>query len=416
MTTTNVTSGGNFIVHTKNIRGQWSQCAYVAQKGIDPSLFWDDDGTCYFVSTGSIGNEGPGIFLCQIDPFTGKMLSPSQRISLGCGGRCPEGPHIYKRNGWYYLMLAEGGTEYGHMETIQRARSIYGPYEKCPHNPILSHRDHMLPIQAVGHADIVDDPKGNWWLVCLGIRPIPRSKLHLLGRETFLAPLVWGEDGWPTVNENGTLRQDMAGPLPGPAPTPVSLDFIDDFQGASLDLRWNFVRNPMPACYRLEKGAIRMFNQADGLSTLCGHPTMIALRQQAFCMATTARLHGDLAEGQCSGLSAFYNSNYHYDILITKEKGSCYVCLRKCVGDIQVIAAKEEIQYTGSIRLKIVSSEELYTFYYENGGQFLELGTGMTAMLCTETMRPKGYTGVFWGCFTEKGEISLSHFEAIELS
>ena len=159
-----------------------------------------------------------------------------------------------------------------------------------------------------------------------------------------------------------------------------------------------------------------MFNQADGLSTICGHPTMIGVRQQAFCMATTALLQGDIAEGQCSGLSAFYSSNYHYDILITKENGSCYICLRKRIGDILVIVAKHEIQYTGSIRLKIVSNEELYTFYYENGSEFVELGSGMTAMLCTETMRPKGYTGMFWSVFTENGEISLSHFETIEIA
>ena len=410
MVTTNVSAGGNFIVHTKDIHGTWSEPAWVKQRGIDPSLFWDDDGRCYFVSNGSAGNAGSGIFLCEIDPFTGEMLSDSVCISKGCGGRCAEAPHIYKRGGLYYLMLAEGGTEYGHMETILRAKEIYGAYEPCPRNPILTHRNHPGEIQATGHADLVEDENGNWWLVCLAIRPIPRAKLHHLGRETFLSPVTWDGDGWPVVAQDGRLAFEMDGPLPGDAPAPVSLDFEDDFTSEDLDKHWNFVRNPRRENYRWERGCMTLTGGEDGLSVSCGHPTMLAVRQQEFCMEATVRLSGTIAEGQCAGLSAFYTSEYHYDILVTRREGALCVCLRKRVADIDVVVASHPIEETEDFRLGIESDAEWYTFFYEKDGERVNLGRGKTALLCTEATHPTTFTGVYWGVFCENGTVGVTHF------
>lgn len=311
-------------------------------------------------------------------------------------------------------MLAEGGTEYGHMETIQRAKSIYGPYEACPHNPILTHRDHPSPIQATGHADLTMDANGNWWMVCLAIRTLPHSKLHHLGRETFLAPVVWDADGWPTVGRNGLIDADMDAPLPGPAPTPVSLDLEEDFSGERTDLRWNFVRNPNPTCYRKGAGRMTLVGGEDTLSTPFGHPTMIAVRQQAFCMTATAQIEGSVENAQCAGLSAFYNSDYHYDILLTREANTHFVCLRKRVADIDVIVARHPIDYKGKISLRIESCAEWYTFSYALDGTFAELGRGKTALLCTEGTYPTSFTGTYWGIFTEGGAIDVTHFTAKE--
>jgi len=407
MTTTNVSNGGNFIVHTKDIYGKWSEPAYVDQGGIDPSLFWDDDGTCYFVSNGLDENGRIAIFLCQLDPFTGEKHAPTTLISYGCGGRYPEAPHIYKENGYYYLMLAEGGTEYGHMETMQRSKNIYGPYEGCPHNPILSHRDTPGPIQATGHADIVEDQNGNWWLVCLAIRPIKNMQLHHIGRESFLAPVIWNEDGWPVVGNNGRIAFEMEGPLPGPAVEPVSHDFCDSFDKDGLDLRWSFVRNPRRENYALEKGHLVLKGGLDHLSTPLGHPTMIAVRQQEFDMEAVVRLEGEIQCGQRSGLSAFYNSDYHYDIFVTKSQEGHAVCLRKHVADIDVVVASCPIDYDGYVRLKIVSNDEWYTFFCERNGEFVEIGRGATSLLATET-NGRSFTGTFWGVFSEQGDISVT--------
>ena len=415
MTTTNVSTGGHFIVHTRDIYGEWSEPAYVDQCGIDPSLFWDDDGTCYFVSNGIDDNGKICIFLCKVDPFTGEKFTESTIISYGCGGRYPEAPHIYKINGYYYLMLAEGGTEYGHMETIQRSRSIYGPYEPCPHNPILSHRDTPGPIQATGHADIVEDQNGNWWLVCLAIRPIGDTHLHHIGRESFLAPLTWNEDGWPVVNGNGTIDFEMEGPLPGPTPVPTSVDFCDNFDGEALDLRWTFVRNPKRENYILQNGHLDLIAGADDLSTDLGAPTMICARQTEFDMRAIATIQGEICKGQCSGISAFYNSFFHYDIFVTKQNGAHCVCLRKRVADIEAVVASHEIDYNGEMKLKIESDEQWYRFFYERDGAFVELGKGRTALLATEGTTPMTFTGTFWGAFTENGNISLESFEVKKL-
>lgn len=409
MTTTNVSHGGHFIVHTKDIYGEWSEPAYVDQGGIDPSLFWDDDGTCYFVSNGLDENDRVSIYLCQVDPFTGEKHTPTTLISYGCGGRYPEAPHIYKKNGYYYLMLAEGGTEYGHMETMQRSKNIYGPYEPCPHNPILSHRDNPCSIQATGHADIVDDQNGNWWLVCLAIRPMKDVHLHHIGRESFLAPVVWNEEGWPVVGNGGKIDFEMEAPLPGPLPTPVSYGFCDNFDKDRLDLRWSFVRNPIRENYALSNGQLTLKGGADDLSKEGGQPTMIATRQQDFDAVLTAQLSGTVEEGQRSGISAFYNSFYHYDIFVTKERGEYKVCLRKRVSDIDVVVASQPIDYDGDICLKIVADEEWYTFFYEKDGAFVELGRGRTVLLATEVTYPMSFTGTFLGVFAESGEINVKN-------
>ena len=408
MTTTNVSSGGNFIVHTNDIYGKWSEPKYVDQGGIDPSLFWDDDGKCYFVSNGLDENGKIGIFLCQVNPFTGEKHTPTNLISYGCGGRYPEAPHIYKINGYYYLMLAEGGTEYGHMETMQRSKSIFGPYEKCPHNPILSHRDTPGPIQATGHADMVEDQNGNWWLVCLAIRPIKGMQLHHIGRESFLAPVIWNEDGWPIVGNNGTIDFEMEGPLPGPTVQPVNRDFYDSFNSDKLNLKWSFVRNPRRECYILEKGKLILKGGNDNLSTPCGHPTMIALRQEEFNVEATIELEGEIQAGQFSGLSAFYNNEYHYDALITKTQDSYLVCLRKQVSDINVITTAHKIDYNGSIRFKLIANDEWYTFFYEKDGEFIEIGKGTTSLLATE-VNGRSFTGTFLGVFSENGDIAVKN-------
>lgn len=408
MTTTNVSNGGNFIVHTKDIYGKWSEPAYVDQGGIDPSLFWDDDGTCYFVSNGLDENNKVSIYLCTLDPFTGKKHTETKLISYGCGGRYPEAPHIYKLNGYYYLMLAEGGTEYGHMETMQRSKNIYGPYEACPHNPILSHRDTPGPIQATGHADIVEDQNGNWWLVCLAIRPIKNMQLHHIGRESFLAPLTWDKDGWPVVGNNGTIDFEMEGNLPGPTVQRVNRDFCDNFDNDKLNLKWTFLRNPRRENYLLEKGRIILKGGNDNLSTPFGRPTMIALRQEEFDVEISGSLEGEIKCGQRSGLCAFYNGDYHYDIFVTKEQEDYKVCLRKQVADINVIVASKKIDYKGNIKFKIVANDEWYTFFYEKDGEFIELGKGATSLLATE-VNGRSFTGTFLGVFSENGDIAVTN-------
>lgn len=239
MITTNTSDRGNFLVYTDNPYGEWSDPVWIRQGGIDPSLYFED-GRCYMVS-----NPDGAIWLCEINPKTGEQLSESKRIWGGTGGRYPEGPHIYKRNGWYYLMISEGGTEYGHKVTIARSRNIGGPYESNPANPILTHINQNAennPIQGVGHADMVQAHDGSWWLVCLGFRT-QNGQHHVLGRETFLAPVTWNEDGWPVVNGDGTIDLDMKNVRTLPQTT-VKNSPDWDFNNPQLGAEWNWIGIP----------------------------------------------------------------------------------------------------------------------------------------------------------------------------
>ncbi|MDR3174442.1 MAG: glycoside hydrolase family 43 protein [Treponema sp.] len=412
MTTTNVSGGGNFIVYTADIRGQWSDPVWIAQGGIDPSLLFFDNKV-YFCSTGGEnesknGHWEHGIYLCEINPHTGTMVTRSALISKGTGGRNPEAPHIYHKDGWFYLMLAEGGTEYGHMVTIQRSRDIYGPYEPCPYNPILSHRDRGgHSIQATGHADIFQDHNGYWWMVFLGIRPISHSMLHNLGRETFLAPVQW-IDGWLVVGNNGMCELIMEGPLPAKPENP-DFNFTADFS-EPFDLRWNYIRNPDTGRYILKDNLLTLVGDKQTLSTSRGSPVFIGIRQQAFNMnAETGLCPPDTGR---AGISVFYNENYHYEIYAKRcQNGRLLIVVNRCIGDLEVQTYKAEINTCEAIGLRINSDREKYRFAYNVNGAWVEAGNGFVAGLCTEITHTMTFTGVYVGLFASGGKADFTRME-----
>lgn len=418
MTTTNVTHGGNFIVTSDDILGEWSEPVWVDQEGIDPSLLFDDDGKVYYC-TAVFEPEREGIYLSEINPDTGEKLTETVCITKGCGGRYAEGPHMYKLWGKYYLMLAEGGTEYGHYETMMRASSPYGPFEQCPHNPILSHVNRMKDdIQCTGHADIVEDHNHNWWMVCLGIRqtmvPSNRVLLHNLGRETFLAPVVWTKDGWPVVGYDGSIELDMDGPLPSEA-CKTDWSFFDDFSSEEPSSQYNYIRNPVAENYqRLPKERVLRLTGTDMTLSHCASPTFLGVRQREFETITTVTLSADCKDNhQCAGLTAFYNQDYHYDILLTKQDGQDRICLRKQVHDILTITASHAISYAGSVELQIISDRKDYRFLYRvDDGEFIELGRGCVAGLCTEGTQTMSFTGTYLGMFSENTVADFRLFRA----
>lgn len=221
---TNVLHGGptadqdkteNFIISTKDIHAsKWSDPVYFNFRGIDPSILFDDDGRVYIH-----GSRGPGpgtkINLFEVNIETGELLSEEKTIWEGTGGIYPEGPHIYKKDGFYYCMISEGGTHENHMITVARSRDIWGPYEPAPNNPILTARGTDEYIQYTGHCDAFQDKEGQWWGVCLGVRK-DQGDRFIMGRETFLTKCKWEEGEWPvfetvTGNPGGLSRQQSAG-------------------------------------------------------------------------------------------------------------------------------------------------------------------------------------------------------------
>ncbi|MGY1685087.1 family 43 glycosylhydrolase [Geodermatophilus sp. SYSU D00867] len=221
MVTTNLADGGwQTLVTAEDPLGEWSEPVRMPEvRGIDPDLAWDDDGTL-LVSHAGFGAGGPaGLVQQAVDPATGAALTARRRLWQGTGGRFPEGPHLYRVGDLWYLLIAEGGTERGHAVTTARGPSPSGPWEPCPHNPLLTHRGVESPVQNTGHADLVQRSDGSWAVVFHGVRPRGTSpEFHVLGRETFAAEVEWA-DGWPRLGEwlsppGGAVavEEDLGGP------------------------------------------------------------------------------------------------------------------------------------------------------------------------------------------------------------
>lgn len=225
--TTDVSGGGGqLVVSSADAAGPWSASVHLRElTGIDPDLAWDEQGNC-FVSYCSTDPTLPGIAQARVDLHTGAVVTDPQTLWRGTGLAFPEAPHLYHRDGWWYLVIAEGGTERGHTVTVARSRRPDGPFEGSPKNPVFSHRSTSHPVQNTGHADFVENPDGSWAMVYLGVRPRGTTPMfHVNGRETFLAGVDW-IDGWPVVDENRYLRA---------AP---DLSFSDSFESVRLHPRW----------------------------------------------------------------------------------------------------------------------------------------------------------------------------------
>lgn len=399
MITTNVGNGdngrGNFFVTSTDPAGPWSEPVWLDQGGIDPSLLFAD-GKAYFVS-----NPDGAIWLCEIDPATGRQLTESRRIWGGTGGRHPEAPHIYKKDGWYYLMIAEGGTEMGHMVTIARSRDIYGPYEANPDNPILYHQRQIAqdnPIQGTGHADLVEAHDGSWWMVCLAFRP-QTNNMHLTGRETYLAPVTWNSDGWPVVNGNGTIATEMnVATLPQTAGTERSI-FCNFTEMDRFPYNWVFLRNPVTDNYAFTADGLLLKGSAETLNGL-GSPTFVAVRQQDIDFSVTAEMElVGSAEGAEGGVSVYMDAMSHYDIFLEQRAdGKQYPVLHYQLNSISGSRSLPVGIAPGTaVKLRVKGTAERYDFSCIIGDEAYSLGQLDTRYLSTETAG--GFTGITIGLF-----------------
>lgn len=390
LTTTNMTEGGNFIVTARAAEGPWSEPIFVAQKGIDPSLFFDDDGGAILMTSHG------GALQSHIDVETGRLLSEPSIVWGGTGGQHPEGPHLYLRNGFYYLLLSEGGTEYGHMITMARSKSPSGPFEPCARNPLLSHRSLKSPIQAVGHADLVETADGEWFAVFLATRPHGYPPCHHLGRETFLVPVTWSDDGFPIFGYQGRVALEMETPLT--LEPLVEAPARDDFTSKTLDLSWNFLRNPNPELYSLESrpGFLRLFGSADGLDEIAS-PAWLGKRQRHFALraATCLEFLPETA-GEEAGLVVWMNEQHHYEIFLSRRDGVPSVVLRRRIGSLRHEAGRQALPRveTSRVILAVEADESRYAFLYGTSESALQtLGEGETRYLSTEVAG--GFTGVY---------------------
>jgi alpha-N-arabinofuranosidase len=401
-------SQGVFYVTATNPAGPWSDPVWIGYWYVDPSLEFIND-TLYYLSPDNNGSFLLGI----MDPKTGKFTESLKKIAAGLGGTAPEGPHFYKRNEYYYVMSAEGGTGYDHREVIQRSTSPWGPYEASPSNPVLSNRtDPENPIQAIGHADLVQLPDSSWWAVCLGIRPKGGNYQHL-GRETFLAPITFDKNGWPKAGSDGIVREEYTVPdLPQHIweKEPVR----DDFDSTELNLPWNFIRNPHASDWSLtdKPGYLRLNGSKINFSVK-DSPAFIGCRQTAFNLVASVKISFEPTAGnEEAGLVIRADDKNHYDLLITRYAGKRVVILRKYLKDKMISLSYKEIQ-EGDIILRISSTELEYKFWTQKEGFAAELiGTLTSRDVSNESVG--GFTGVFIGMYASgngKANVNPADFD-----
>lgn len=397
MVTTNVSFGGNFYVWTDDIHGEWSEPIWVDQGGIDPSLYFEDR-TCYFMSNGQDDEGREGITQCEIDISNGKKLTPSKRIWAGNGGRYLEGPHLYKICGEYYLLASEGGTEYGHMMVCAKGKTPYGPFDNAPNNPILTNRNlGGYVIQGCGHGDLVEDAKGNWWMVHLAFRQTGKwNMFHITGRETCLVPVEMDKEGWLYAGNKGVT------------PLVVETDrFPEDLKqekrksytigNTKPGVEWCFMRNPDMENYRFSADRIELFATEGSLNDESGSPTFTCIRQREMNGQVSCFL--SVEEGQEAGISLYMDNLHHYDFYLRKVGEQMQIQKRICIGDIQHIQESNIVSVgkTGEVELHIRFSPEQYYFEAVHEEKTYTFGQNRTRYLATEVT--EGFTGVMIGLY-----------------
>jgi xylan 1,4-beta-xylosidase len=338
---------GIFLSISTDILGPWSEPVSLNSIGFDPSLFHDDDGRKWLVNIEWDHRKGHhrfgGIVLQEYDPGLARLVGPTHKI-LNKQGILTEGPNLYRVGGWYYLMLAEGGTGWNHGVSMARARSITGPFELDPQPSILTSRDDAtLTLQKAGHGELVRTAAGEWFLAHLASRPVkteaaldPRSPDRsdpaktragwrcVLGRETCLQRVVWSEDGWLRLAAGGWHPREQVPAPPELAPAPWPAEPVrDDFVAGALDVRWNTLRVPADPSWlslRERPGWLRLRGR-ESLFSL-HEQSLVAQRLQGFQAAAETCLEFRPSHfTQMAGLVCWYDTRTHYYLRVTHDEG-----------------------------------------------------------------------------------------------
>ncbi len=390
---------GNFIIHAANPAGEWSDPVWTEMDGIDPSMFFED-GKMYYCANdcGSRWRGTEGISLAEMDVNTGKVIGEIRRIWEGTGGGFLEAPHIYHIGDWYYLMAAEGGTHFGHMTTLARSRDIWGTYEGCPQNPVLTNRnDTSKQALCCGHADLVADEHDSLWFVHLGTRPATDSLSHL-GRETFLTPAVLF-DGWIRAADGGRARIDVEWPGEAGQVLPVGLDF--DFSGKKWEKPWLFLRRPDMGKYCRTGDCLILRPSMVKITDKINSPTFTAVRQMDFDCETDISFVFDARQtGDEAGAVIYLTPDFMYRIFKCREEDENYLIVEKIAGDFVQTAYREKIA-DGIVHIKIKADRLNYEFYYAiNEGSMHFAGKASTRFLSCE-LAGKCFTGALIGIYAQ---------------
>jgi len=386
-----IDKGGNFVITARDPKGPWSNPVWLKEvNGIDPSLFFDDNDKAYVLFNSippgniSLYDGHRTIRMFEFDAANLKVIGEEKLLINGGTdiAKKPvwiEGPHIYRKDGWYYLMCAEGGTGYNHSEVVFRSKTVDGPYLSFEKNPILTQRqldpNRKNPITTTGHADLVETPDGKWYAVFLGCRPYEDNHYNI-GRETFLTPVEW-KDGWPLINP-GYEEVQYHYPVPFPRQTKkVSNNFSgnflfkDDFNAAQLNYRWEFLRAPEEHWYSLsEKSGALAMNLSPKTGSGKESPAFLGFRQSHLSgWAATSINFKAMSPNEKAGLLIFQNETHFYFLCQSIQNDSTVVQLYRSVandreGKMELLQSQTIKDLKDGLQLKIEAKRSFYAFWY----------------------------------------------------
>lgn len=425
---TQVDKIGNFFVTADKPEGPWSDPIIIeGAEGIDPSLFFDDDGTCWYIGTrpapeGVKYNGNWEIWIQKLDINTGKLLGESKGIWRGALKDCvwPEGPHIYKINGKYYLIHAEGGTGPDHAVCVARCETIDGEWVGKKSNPILTHR-HLgmgAGVIYVGHADLFQDNNGRWWMVCLASRPYGNTKggprYCNMGRETFLVPVKW-EDDWPLVSwETGLVENayDLFGHVTkrtNEDADAVSFPVVDDFNSSELDKYWLSLRDRDDEFINCKENSGNLRIYASGKLTQNGQTSFVARRQTGFSYEACCSLSANfINDGDCTGICCFQNETFNYRLQLIKKGKVIVLQLIVAEGSEDKIIKEEVIGATAreiKMVLRVVAEKQKLNFQYGNDERNMSVFAENLDASLLSVEKAGGFVGTIIGMFASRENV-----------
>lgn len=418
--TTMVGQNGNFIITAKDPSGPWSDPIWIKDApGIDPSLFWDHDGRCYYTGAGIVDgtkNEWPGkngIWMQEIDPDKGLLLGEKKQLTYGhaSNARWAEGPHLFKIDDEYLLLIGEGGTGEYHSVTVFNSKNLWGPYLPNHANPVMTHR-HLgktHPIGQTGHADLVQAPNGEWWSVMLAKRQI--GGYVTLARETFLAKVIMTkqESGvTPIFNPgSGLIQEKQERPDLPWSPVPGLKD-LDEFNGETLDLEWNFLRSPRYDWYAQRDDQMEIRLRPQTLTELT-NPSFIGKRTRHFSYQATTRLSFNTEyDNEKAGLVIYRRHGNNYQLLKSKNEIMLVKVFQEGnIGEIDpYIVAKVPYENKEVVLSLMVDRLQVQFYFGENEQDLVPIGTVQDYTLISDEVAKK-FNGVYVGIYaTSSGKES----------
>lgn len=386
------------VVTSEKPEGPYSKPSWIEVDDIDSSLFVDDDDSRYMLISPAV-NAVPLSHDCL------SVAGEEKCVWQGTGERCPEGPHIFKKDGWYYAMDAEGGTGYGHRINCSRSRTLFGKYEESPLNPVLMQKNPDAPIQRSGHGKIIQIQDGSWWMYYLCGRA-NGGHYTTIGRETSLDPVQWTKDGWFTVNEGKGPSTIQNAPN---LPECVYPKFErDDFDEDKLSLEWEFVRNPDFGTFSLSdrKGFLRIYTRDGQLCERRAKNTLLRRETEHVYKAETKLDFSPTRDGEQAGLTCYYSTVTYIRWSLCFENGrKLQLVINRNNGE-ELVSEISEIP-EGFIYLKVEVDHQKRTFFYSTDGKEWKKGGCIEncIFLCDEGVPEdrKRHTGTLVGIYANNG-------------